>query len=339
MARLPTHLAVLASLVVSIALAACGGEDEGAIDRKTLRLGTAYSFDIGDSAERIAFRRLEEERGIRTTFKETGSGQNAVAGLIRGDFDVAKMAIGEAIGAISKGADLRAILGTSMKLETVLVGPKGVERIPQLKGEKVAVSGPGIFEATLNRLLTTEGLDAGDIKLTYIDDSSARAAALERGRVEAATLDFPDYERLRVSLGLTLLGEVGEVASFAAPIGLVVTERFASQNRALLEDLVAGLLDGYEFVRSRDGKAAWLEETKGLLEEEGQRVRGQSIDSFANTLYSYYTRVDFWPRAERPITEAQYEDAIEVLREGELVTKAPPFESVWDASFWRVGGE
>jgi ABC-type nitrate/sulfonate/bicarbonate transport system substrate-binding protein len=332
----PVFVAV-AVLSAVIAFSSCGDEEGGDGDGgRTLRVGSGLDFDIGDSADRIAFRRLEEQRGIKTSIKETAGGQNAVAGLARGDLDVAKLLVTEAIAAVSQGADLRAILATSTELEQVLAATGNIDTIPELEGKEVGVIPPlPLTEAVLDRVLRSEGLTKSDVKISQVSDV-AQVSALERGRFVATTMDIGDYEQLRQSIELNKLADLADTVPLKKLIVLVVSREFARKNAALIEDMVAGLLDGYEFVYSPEGKKAWTDEAKRFLEEEGQEV--EDVESFTENLYEFYHRLNYWPRPGEPADQAEYKETVDFLAQTGLVEKAPPFDRVWDVSFWKSAG-
>ena len=61
----------------------------------------------------------------------------------------------------------------------------------------MAVSSPEALSAiALNGALDRAGMSRGDVKVVYMDDSTTRAPALAAGRIDAASLDYGDFERL-----------------------------------------------------------------------------------------------------------------------------------------------
>ena len=95
------------------------------------------------------------------------------------------------------------------------------------------------------------------MKTSFLDESSARAAELAAGRVDAAVLDRVDYERLRArGLHLAVLARLSEYRPRSAETVWVVSESYEQTHRVLVRRLVRGLLDGYAFVYTPAGRRA-----------------------------------------------------------------------------------
>lgn len=325
--------ALAATAALALALGACGGDDEddgasGSVER--VRVGYAFGFDVGDTGDRVAFRRLRERDGIRATFREMGGPPNTVAALQRGDIDMASINLASAVAAIGQGADLRVVLGSNMFPEWELAARPDVGTLADLDGKKVATFGhKEETEGFVFSALERAGLDRDDAKLLALGDSSNRATALERGRIDATPLDFVDLQRLRRRMpGLRVLASLRDIAPTVAPTVLVTTSRYVRENKDTVERVVHGLLEGYEFVYGDEGKPAFVAEARrGPLSEDPPALAAQT--------YDFYRREGLWPRADEPITSARSDATQRYWLKTGQIEKALPFPKIWDVSFWQ----
>lgn len=325
-------LTVMAALAVG--LGACGDDDDEAGGEgkatETITVGYAFGFDVGDTGDRVAFRRIQERESIRTRFREMGGAPNTVTALQKGDIDFASMNLASAITAIDQGADLRVVLGSNMFPEWELVAGPDIATAADLKGKKLATFGRNDeTEATVLAGLEEAGLGEDDVELIALGDSPNRATALERGRIDATSLEFVDQQRLKTRIeGLHVLARLRDLAPTVAPTVLVTTGRYLRGNRDVVERVVHGLLDGYDFVYGDEGKAAFVAEARrGPLSEDPPALAAQT--------YDFYREEGLWPRADEPIDADRMVATQRFwLKTGQL-EKSLPFPKIWDVSFWQ----
>ena len=176
--------------------------------------------------------------------------------------------------------------------------------------------------------LDKAGMSPQDVKLVILRDSPAKAAALLAGRVDAATLEYIDYERLRAEEpSLTLVArQVDAFPSYPATVW-AVSSKWAEDRRAQLQSLVEGMLTGYETLYSADGKTAW--------EEEAQQIGEGPEPALLKKTFDYYREIDFWPRRDAIYSPAAHDRVVEAYRETGGLEKSESYDRVWDASFWR----
>ncbi|MGH3028981.1 MAG: hypothetical protein ACRDMW_10555, partial [Gaiellaceae bacterium] len=164
--------------------------------------------------------------------------------------------------------------------------------------------------------------------LVVLRDSPAKAAALLAGRVDAATLEYIDYERLRAEEPrTTLVARQVDVFPPFPPQVWAVSSKWAEDHRALLQPLVEGMLTGYESLYSADGKTAW--------EEEARRIGEGTEPALLQKAFDYYREVDYWPRRDAIYSPAAHDRAMNAYLETGGLEKSEPYDRVWDASFWR----
>jgi ABC-type nitrate/sulfonate/bicarbonate transport system substrate-binding protein len=318
----------MAAISVAATLAACGGNndsDEG----RSLKVGYAFGFDVGDTGDLVAFDRLAAATDIELTFVETGGGAEAVAALTRGDIDMAKLSFGDALNAIGQGADIRLVFAMNPKLDDVLVGGPEVQTVAELRGKRIlaGIPPPNQESVPLGHILEQAGLEEGDYELKYVPDSQNRSAALESGATDAATLESVDIELASGDVKLNRLADIG--AGIPAPsLVLAVRSDFPEENRALVGDVVRELRSGLESLYGPDGRDEWVEQAQ---EEE----LADQPEEVAARIYEGHRKLGYWTRGG-PITEAQHDATVAYLVGGGIVEKPVPFDQVWDTSFWTA---
>jgi ABC-type nitrate/sulfonate/bicarbonate transport system substrate-binding protein len=311
-------------ILVSVALAGCGG-DGG--EPQTVTAGYAFGADIGDTGDRIAFRHAAEAAGVKVNYRDMGGSENAVTGLARGDVALASIPYHLVVAAISQGAPIRMVLSANAAAEFVIAGQPDVKTMDDLAGKRIANSLPG-GDTVVLAALDKAGMSPQDVNLVTLRDSPAKAAALLAGRVDAATLEYIDYERLRAKEpNLTLVSRQVDVFPPYPSTVWAVGSKWAEDNRALLQSLVDGMLTGYETLYTADGKTAW--------EEEAQKIEEGTEPALLNKTFDYHREIDFWPRRDAIYSPAAHDRVVRAYLESGGLEKAESYDRVWDASFWR----
>lgn len=321
------------ALLLLLGAASCGGDDGGgetaAGAPESIEVGYSFGFDAGDVADRIAFRRLEEHGGPRAKLVDMGGPANAVTALVRGEIDAAVVPYLAAVEAAASGTGIRVVLGANMAPEFLLVARPEVGGPADLDGKTVVHSGPGTVTSTLAEgIARRAGLGPGDVRFRTIQESPAKAAALVSGRADAATIEFVDYERIRVDHPeLHVIGRLSEIQPRAPVMVWAVSSEAAAERPDEVSTLVDALLDGYVYAYSEEGRAAWLAEA-------GRTALEDDTPELVRKTYDYYRRIGFWARPGEPVTAAEHDRVLQFWREADLLDHGIAFQDVWDTSFW-----
>ena len=94
--------------------------------------------------------------GIEPEFTETGSGEAAIAALVNGDIDMAKVSFSDTINAIAQGADVCMILPANQTVDLILVSQPEIRTLADLRGRKITLGQRGA-EPQLNRAAADAG--------------------------------------------------------------------------------------------------------------------------------------------------------------------------------------
>src|ERR1044071_3768504 len=115
-------------------------------------------------------------------------GPVVMAALLGGDADFAVIAGVTAVTSIQRGAYIVIVGGHTAYIDQVLVGARGVNKLSDLKGKVIGVTGSGgVTEFATVEALARKGLVRDrDYTLLYSGNSPARVNALENGLVQAA---------------------------------------------------------------------------------------------------------------------------------------------------------
>jgi ABC-type nitrate/sulfonate/bicarbonate transport system substrate-binding protein len=320
--------AVFVLLLFALTLAGCGGDGEGTPE--TLDVGYSFGADIGDVGDRVAFQQVQADSGITAQYRDMGGTSEAVVGLTRGDIQLAQIPYRQLLDAISAGAPVKAVLGSNMSPELVLVGGADVTRLADLRGKKADTGFPGGGgDVLLDNTLERAGLTRDDVRVSYIDESSTRAAALASDRIDAAILDESEYELLRHrdKRRYTVLARAVDVFPRIPQLVWAVDESWADEHDDVLRSVVDSLVTGYEDVYTPEGKQAWLAEARRTL------LQGKDA-AVAAPIYDFYRSVRFWPTGTTQVTEAQHDPAVEDWIAHEQIERRVSFEDAWLPDYW-----
>ena len=137
-------------------------------------------------------RGLFKKHGLEMQYVVISRSPLAVAALIAGEIDAAIIGPGHLISAGSTGADLIGVANFFQKLDYRLNARPEIKKPEDLRGKRIAISGPG-STSHLVTLLALQGLntDAAQAKITLLTIPGTemnRRLAMESGGVEATTL-------------------------------------------------------------------------------------------------------------------------------------------------------
>ena len=145
----------------------------------------------------------------------------AIPALVARNLDYTTLST-SSIEATLKGMPLRLVAVTNQYPLLGLVVREGINKVPDLKGKKLAISsfGGAVYGAALN-LLKTHGLKPQeDVAVLATGANAARIAALKQGAVDAALISSPDDIRVARD-GLKILLDAGTV--YRLPFGGIST--------------------------------------------------------------------------------------------------------------------
>jgi ABC-type nitrate/sulfonate/bicarbonate transport system substrate-binding protein len=137
--------------------------------------------------------KLFKKYGLDTQFILMSRSPLAVAALLAGEIDVAVIGPGHLVNASVGGADLIGIANLVQKLDYRLNSRPEIKRKEELRGKRIAISGPGATSHLVALLaLQNMAIDPNRDKIAFLTIPGTeinRRLALESGSVDATTLN------------------------------------------------------------------------------------------------------------------------------------------------------
>jgi NitT/TauT family transport system substrate-binding protein len=210
--RLRPYLAAGSACALLLLTAACGGDESDTKLDSSSQSGKTPSFDLSGEKVRITFGDNSAQslgnRYMVSQLKKWGADVDDItlttatglSAIIAGKADFAAgQGADEAVLGISKGTDLTAIGAPDSANSYVVIAKNELKSVDDLKGKRIATSGPGGFNTALMHVaLQKSGIDPEkDTSLVTIGGSPERSAALLTGKVDATVVFFSDWAELK----------------------------------------------------------------------------------------------------------------------------------------------
>jgi NitT/TauT family transport system substrate-binding protein len=216
------------------------------------------------------------EKDIKVDLVYIQSSAAVIQQLTAGSLDVT-MSTGlvDPIRAIEKGAPIAIVRFESQSPPYALVAKPAIKTIRDLKGKTISVGGAkDITRIYVERMLAPSGVRPGDFDMVYAGATSARAAALASGAVDAAIL-LPPSNFQAVANGFNELGITADFAPELPFSGTVVGLAWANRNKALLRrvlDAHAKAVAWFEDDRNRADAVKLMVTVSGLKLDEVEKA-------------------------------------------------------------------
>ena len=259
-------LSLLSVLGAVAALSACGGDDSGggqSADGKTdvIRLDstpTAGVAPIYVGMERGFF----AKHRIRIKPNTGTSGATIIPAVVKGDVQIGFGNTVSSVIARARGVPIKivgqGVVGARSARESVnqvMVKDPSIRTPADLAGKKVAVSTLRNFgEVSIRGALEKQGANADDIDFVELDFPDM-PAALDQGRVDAAWMVEPFVSQARGQGARPLFSNDVAFSPGLSLASYFTSDRFATENRDVLDRFLAGLDESLEYT-SRHPEAA-----------------------------------------------------------------------------------
>jgi ABC-type nitrate/sulfonate/bicarbonate transport system substrate-binding protein len=170
----------------------------------------------------------------------------AVAALVAGEIDAAIIGPGHLINSASTGSDLTGIANFFQKLDYRLVARPEIKKVDDIRGKRVAISGPGAT-SHLVTMLAFQGmnLDPAQAKITLLTIPGTelnRRLAMESGTIEATTLRGAIGE-LYGNKGYTVLYNLTAMGVTLPQSVLVTSRRTAAAKPQVIDAYLRSMLE------------------------------------------------------------------------------------------------
>jgi NitT/TauT family transport system substrate-binding protein len=185
----------------------------------------------------------------------------AVAALIAGEIDAAIIGPGHLISAASTGADLVGIANFFQKLDYRLNARPEIRKPDDLRGRRIAISGPGATSHLVTMLaLQMLNIDATQAKITFLTipgTELTRRLALESGAVDATTLRGAVGD-LYGNKGYTVLYNFNSSGITLPQSVMVTTRRAAAAKPQVIDGYLKSMLEAIAVMVDRSNRESVL---------------------------------------------------------------------------------
>ncbi|MDA8124626.1 MAG: NrtA/SsuA/CpmA family ABC transporter substrate-binding protein [Deltaproteobacteria bacterium] len=226
-----------------------GGPDRkpaGPPERVTLACTTITDTALAVVAQVQGYAR---EEGLEVTIRRHPYGKLALQEVLEGKADFATVAETPVMFAILKGqkiAIVATIQSTNRVNAIVARRDRGIDRVADLRGRKIAVTLGTTMDYFLDALLSTQGISRKEVSLVDLPAEEI-PAALARGDVDAGSLAHPYNvvaEKSLAGRGITFQSR----DIYTAIYNIVATQAFIGQNPGKVVKLLRALTRAEAFV-------------------------------------------------------------------------------------------
>ena len=326
--RRPLIFTLAISVALSLVLAACGSSAKsgsptnsstptGAV---TLRLGYFPNVTHAPAIIGVQSGTFAAKLGsnVKLSLKTFNSGTEATTALLAGAIDASFVGPNPAINAYQKtNGGIRVVAGTASGGAFLVVKPS-INSAADLKGKKVASPQAGnTQDVALRTWLNKNGLHetktGGDVTIVP-EENSVTLTAFQSGAIDGAWVPEPWATRLVTQGGGKILVDESSEwpgGKFVTTL-LMVKKSFLDANPTVVENLVSGLADAVDLVKTNPTEAQKLV-AQGILKITGKPLKASLITaSFSHITFT----LD--PIASSLVTNAKNAKALGFLKSSDL---------------------
>lgn len=194
---------------------------------------------------------LFKKYGLETQYILMPRSPLAVAALLAGEIDVAVIGPGHLVNAGSGGADAIGVANFVQKLDYRLNVRPEIKNKNDLRGKKIAISGPGATSHLVSLLaLQQMGVDHNQAKITFLTISGTeinRRLALESGSIDGTSLNGSIGD-LYGNKGYPVLYNFKGSGVTMPQTMLVTTRRIAAAKPLVVEGYVKGIVEAIAYM-------------------------------------------------------------------------------------------
>ncbi len=294
----------VASLLIQLAYAAIASStparaiDEiemGSVGGPTALLWPLY---IGTATGMFAAENLD----IKHIFAPSSAGVQQQ--LAAGAFPISDSGLIDQMRAIFEGAPIALVRIEGQAPPYALLAQRTIKTIAELRGKTIMVGGEkDITRVYLERMLTPNGIKAGEYDLLYAGSTLARFAALQSGAVSAAIL-FPPLNFRAEAAGFTNLGFIVDYAKNLPFSGISVNTSWATRNKERLERFLAAYTKAVVWLNDGNNRS----EAVRILVEASKQSPEDTEKS-----YDMYRKIDFF-ETKGEVSKKKVAEIIDILR-------------------------
>jgi len=194
---------------------------------------------------------LFKKYGLETQYILMPRSPLAVSALLAGEIDVAVIGPGHLVNAGSGGADVIGVANFVQKLDYRLNVRPEIKNKNDLRGKKIAISGPGATSHLVSLLALQQlAIDPNQAKITFLTISGTeinRRLALESGSIDATPLNGSIGD-LYANKGYPVIYNFKGSGVTMPQTMLVTTRRIAAAKPQVVEGYVKGIVEAIAYM-------------------------------------------------------------------------------------------
>ncbi|HMG44247.1 MAG TPA: ABC transporter substrate-binding protein [Acidimicrobiales bacterium] len=340
------------ALILSLAVAACAGDDDATTTAENGDAGQSLSQDtlkvaIYDAPNNAMLLRTAlargyfEDEGLSLEILNIGTGAEQLAGLTGGSLDMTQSGPSTTMIPMEKGEIDVKLVGTAavgsdwqLAIDPDFAESRGFdadtdpeEIIPELAGAKFGgVVGPTDSIATvLSYVLSQYGVDpAGETTTEYLGSTPAMLASLEAGRIDAflSPSDQTSFAKDRVGAVIVSLQDLEKVPNITDGVAnfFTVTSSFAEEHPDTLDAFMKAYWSAWDYLKDEGNQ----EEVHDLMKEAYPDMSEAVFDATFDIGYQVYSRNGAY------VSEGAFDSTLDLVNS----TQEAPLETVsYSASF------
>jgi len=186
-------------------------------------------------------------RGISVEFVSTPSSAAVMQQVSAGSLNMGGSGLVDALRAIDKGADVSILRIENGPAPYEFFAKPAIKTFAALRGKTIMIGGiKDITRIYVERMLTANGVKAGDYDLVFAGATAARFAALSSGSIDATIIASPFNFKAR-GAGYTNFGPTVKYASDFPFAGFSASRSWARKNKPQIDRFLAGYAEGVDW--------------------------------------------------------------------------------------------
>ena len=292
-------LAAVSSLlaaVLALSLAGAAGVHAGSAPAP-MPVGITFVNNAGVAIWVARERGFFARHGVNVEVVQFRGDTQGMQALVAGQVPMLFCSGPAGLTAAAQGMDVIQVATIRPKMPYSLVVRPELNRVEDLKGKAVGVSGAGMSASRLSLVIALQqfGVDPRRDRVAFIPTGTEgeRLAALVSGAIQGTVLNTVPYARLASQRGMRVLYDLTELDLPWIQDAVHTSRRFLSQNRDRVEAVLKGLVESYAFILNPRNKAVVVDTL----------ARNLRIDA-AEAEEAYQDVLRFVPRRPFPSKEA-----------------------------------
>jgi len=327
-----TSAALLAVILLTGLLAACGGQSAGTGQEKVkLRLGY---LNVMDDAQTILAARagIYEKHGIDAEMVLFSSGTDLIKAIVGGQLDAGVLGFTNALAWLGQGAELKIVGGAQMGYHSMLVNAdSGIETVEELKGKSVASQKQGsTADVVLNGVVWSQaGIAREDVTMQYVSPAVA-IQSLASGTVDGAFVFEPYASLAKTSYPVKEIYEIGQSWPFPCMV-VIASGDIVNNNREAVERMLDAQKEAIEMLENDPAEAAkWIKDDF-IAEETVTKLDGTTIPAVDVIKMSIESQDFSWEITEQDIQKMK--EIAQMMVDQEILDTLPDVDSALDLTW------